>query len=184
MPELLPFQPHADRLSVWGDFQLTEAGIEIRFRIEDPDRLLRGSPRAARWNADELRRADELWRETCFEAFFGVPDSDGYWELNIAADGRWNLYRFDGYRAPQPPTATDDFILEALLTDAGSLAALLRPRDAALLAARPTALPAEFEASLCAVLKTETQTYYYSTKHAGAKADFHLRAGFSLRRKR
>lgn len=183
MPELQPFRPHDESLSLWGDFQLTDAGIEIRFRLEDPKKVVRHAPAENRWCEEEVQRADGLWQDTCFEAFFGVPGASAYWEVNVASDGRWNLYRFDDYRKPQPPTASHDFELESLLTAEGSLALLLRPRGAESMAARLAALPAALDVSLTAVLKTEKHTHYYSTKHAGAKADFHLRAGFIIRRK-
>jgi hypothetical protein len=45
------------------------------------------------------RRADGLWRHTCFEAFIKAPADAAYHEFNFAPSGRWAAYRFDGYRA-------------------------------------------------------------------------------------
>ena len=45
------------------------------------------------------RRADDLWRHTCFEAFVGFVDQPGYCELNFAPSAVWAAYRFDGYRS-------------------------------------------------------------------------------------
>ena len=45
-----------------------------------------------------ISRRHELWRQTCFELFFGVPGDPQYWEVNFAPDGCWNLYHFTGYR--------------------------------------------------------------------------------------
>ena len=44
------------------------------------------------------KRADELWRHTCFEAFVRVGDGPRYHEFNLAPSGEWNSYRFDDYR--------------------------------------------------------------------------------------
>jgi hypothetical protein len=46
--------------------------------------------------AGPSRRADELWRSTCFEAFLG--DGSGYAELNFSPSLAWAAYRFDRYR--------------------------------------------------------------------------------------
>ena len=45
------------------------------------------------------QRQDNLWRHTCFEVFLGRPGAKGYWELNIAPNGDWNLYQFSDYRS-------------------------------------------------------------------------------------
>ena len=43
-------------------------------------------------------RADELWRTTCFEAFFRPLGSDAYVELNLSPSERWAAYDFAAYR--------------------------------------------------------------------------------------
>ncbi|MFB6348204.1 hypothetical protein ACFBZI_01875 [Moraxella sp. ZJ142] len=55
-------------------------------------------------------RADFLWESDCFECFFGPKQAKGYFEVNAATDGRYNIYRFDDYRTPKqlPPVADDD----------------------------------------------------------------------------
>ena len=47
------------------------------------------------------QRKDELWSTTCFEAFLAASGEQRYWEVNLAANGDWALYRFDGYRSGQ-----------------------------------------------------------------------------------
>ena len=44
---------------------------------------------------------DELWTTTCFEAFLAAPGEQRYWEVNLAPNGDWAVYRFDGYRSGQ-----------------------------------------------------------------------------------
>lgn len=46
----------------------------------------------------EPRRADELWRTTCFEAFLRAEGEDAYREWNFAPSGQWAAYDFTGYR--------------------------------------------------------------------------------------
>jgi hypothetical protein len=54
---------------------------------------LRVSPRA------QSLRADELWKQTCFEAFIRTsPDAD-YYEFNFSPSTQWAVYRFSGYRS-------------------------------------------------------------------------------------
>ncbi len=43
-------------------------------------------------------RADELWRNTCFEAFIRAAPGAAYYEFNFAPSTQWAAYRFDGYR--------------------------------------------------------------------------------------
>jgi hypothetical protein len=116
---------------------------------------------------------DGLWKTTCFEAFFREKGSAAYWELNLSGEGGWNLYRFDGYRNPQPPRESDDFTVLELKTTPGSLECRLKANRAGLKLH-------ELEASLCAVLRTGSGTHYLSLKHAGAKPDFHLQDSFCL----
>lgn len=45
----------------------------------------------------ESRREDELWKQSCFEAFLSA--APGYYELNFSPSTAWAAYRFDEYRA-------------------------------------------------------------------------------------
>ena len=44
------------------------------------------------------RRADGLWRHTCFEVFIAKGGSPAYLEFNFAPSGEWAAYTFRGYR--------------------------------------------------------------------------------------
>ncbi|NEQ19514.1 MAG: DOMON-like domain-containing protein [Microcoleus sp. SIO2G3] len=48
--------------------------------------------------SDTPARKHELWKDTCFEFFVGIKNSDQYWEFNLSPAGDWNIYRFDAYR--------------------------------------------------------------------------------------
>lgn len=61
--------------------------------------LLTGDIAALRISGRRVaKRADELWRHTCFEAFVRAPSHAAYFEFNFAPSGAWAAYRFDGYR--------------------------------------------------------------------------------------
>jgi hypothetical protein len=44
------------------------------------------------------RRADRLWRHTCFEAFVMAGEGPEYREFNFSPSGEWAVYDFRGYR--------------------------------------------------------------------------------------
>lgn len=63
--------------------------LQLRWRVEGAGAIV-VLPFAGR------RRADELWRTTCFEMFCG--DGPSYAEFNFAPSEAWAAYDFDGYR--------------------------------------------------------------------------------------
>lgn len=143
--------------------------LQLEFRLGDPSKLVLDSLRSHA--GTEAFRADGLWNSTCFEAFWGIPGDLGYWELNLAASQpKWNLYRFSNYRQPAPPEESRDFELINWEATSTSLVCLLRGKEK---------LPA-LEASLCVILRTAQATHFYSSNHAGAEPDYHLRKSFTL----
>jgi hypothetical protein len=44
------------------------------------------------------RRADHLWRHTCFEAFVMAGEGPEYREFNFSPSGEWAVYDFRDYR--------------------------------------------------------------------------------------
>src|ERR1700751_274314 len=48
--------------------------------------------------SEKASRKNELWKETCFECFFGVARSKAYFEFNGSPSGNWAFYSFDDYR--------------------------------------------------------------------------------------
>jgi len=44
------------------------------------------------------KRADKLWRHTCFEAFIQTAHTE-YYEFNFAPSTQWAAYRFSSYRS-------------------------------------------------------------------------------------
>jgi hypothetical protein len=116
-------------------------------------------------------RADELWQQTCFEAFVGTSAGAPYYELNFAPSTRWAAYRFGGYRsgmrvateigapAIEVNAAPERYILRASLK-IDQLSAL--PRD----------LP--WRLGLAAVTEdTHGGKSYWALAHPPGKPDFH-----------
>ena len=46
-----------------------------------------------------IKRANELWKASCFELFLENSKSEGYYELNFSASLAWNFYYLEYYRA-------------------------------------------------------------------------------------
>ncbi len=119
-------------------------------------------------------RADELWKTTCFECFFGVGGSDRYYEFNGSPSGNWALYGFDSYRSGMKnkifPNATTAPVMETFEK---------RP-DEILCVWNIPSFTSEFldRAGITAVLETGEGVSYWAISHAGQKPDFHLKDSF------
>src|SRR5438045_24619 len=97
LPMRLSLQQHPDSSSAAVraiDVDLTHQpdGFIVRYRLVGAQAELKLP------QPQPPRRADDLWRTTCFEAFLGTGDG-GYYELNFSPSTEWAVYRFDGYRA-------------------------------------------------------------------------------------
>lgn len=93
---LIPFPGTCDRCRFLIEAELSWRGP--RFFI---DFRVRAAPEVRGLVAGETLgvRADKLWEKTCFEVFLRPVEDETYWEINLAPDGRWNLWRLEGYRA-------------------------------------------------------------------------------------
>ena len=90
--QLLPYAQSSTNITIEASLSLTSQQLELSF-------LLQGVGDHYLFEREsQAKRADELWRATCFEAFVKNLNSKEYWELNIAPNGSWNLYRFSDYR--------------------------------------------------------------------------------------
>ena len=124
------------------------------------------------------RRADELWRRTCFEAFVAATGATGYYELNFSPALDWALYHFGNYRSGMraPP-----------LEPAPELSARARAGGLELLASVPLdSLPLlapwrELRIALAAVVEDAAgRLGYWALRHPPGKADFHHPHSFTL----
>ena len=119
------------------------------------------------------RRADGLWKTTCFELFCTKPDLAGYYEFNFSPSFEWAAYAFDGYRTGMRELSADD--PEIQISSTGKhffLAAEPWPPELLLGATRlaPTAV----------IEETDGTKSYWALKHPADKPDFHHPDGFVL----
>lgn len=171
---LQPFsaEPHLRDLRLEAEARINGAVLELQFHLGGPlDPILLPAASA------NPQRRDALWQSTCFEAFLALDGRPGYWELNLAPSGDWNLYALSDYRQglrPEPrvsrlpfssgrqlrqPEGDERFELGVQLDLADLLAV-----DAPLLL------------SATAVLEHREQgCSYWAWRHAGPEPDFHRR---------
>jgi hypothetical protein len=147
--------------------------IEVQVNRPAPRQLvlryfLRGEVGAIRLpRARPPERRDDLWEQTCFEAFLANPP--GYLEFNFSPSTEWAAYRFSSWRegrrgaAIQPPQVqtfigSDRFELRATL-----------------------AMPVLGPVGLSAVIEEKDGTRsWWALAHPPGEPDFHHEACFAL----
>lgn len=170
MMRLQPFaaHPQLSAFSLSGTVLWQGSNLEIAFCLKGPLHQLRNldAPGAA-------QRRDRLWESTCFEAFVADPQERGYWEVNLASNGDWNLYRLDGYRENLRPEARVDALPHRWQRQPEQLNLSLQLNWQGL-------IPADaIDLSLTAVLDhREHGCSFWAVHHAGAEPDFHQRQSF------
>jgi hypothetical protein len=124
------------------------------------------------------RRADNLWKHTCFEAFVSAPGSGSYHEFNFSPALHWAAYRFEDYRegmsaatlaqAPGVQVRHDRDGLELAATvHLGGLAVLADAH--------------ELRLALAAVIEEEDgRLAYWALRHPPGNPDFHHPESFTL----
>lgn len=122
-------------------------------------------------------RADGLWQATCFEAFVRQEGREGYLEFNVAPSGRWNCYRFDGYRqGMRPESAIQSLAIRAENDQEHAILSWSVPLAAL------GGLPETLRMGLTAVLEDAAGGLsYWAIDHAGDKPDFHRQESFIAR---
>ena len=140
---------------------------QVRLRYE-----VRGALEALMLPAPaDPERTDELWKQTCFEAFARIDGATGYDEFNFAPSTQWAAYRFDGYRAGmKKPEMLAPRVEGGIEDDAYVLHATFD---------LPGAGP--WRLALSAVLEEADGTKsYWALAHAPGKSDFHHADAFVL----
>lgn len=145
--------------------------LEVSFRLcGDLDALRIPSPGAP-------RRADGLWRHTCFEVFVLAGDGPAYREFNLSPSGEWAAYAFHAYREGRALGETP--APEIRVRRAGGRLAV----DAAIPA---DALPApcgagRWRLGLAAVLEDRGGALsHWALRHCASRPDFHRADAFTL----
>lgn len=169
--KLLPFT--SSPLNIEAKLEAQAQGFLLSFEISGPGVeqifILPRNPKPSRKN--------ELWKETCFECFFGVGGTKQYFEFNGSTSGEWALYVFDDYRKGMKDASVSvNPVMEKLEKTADRISCAWRI---------PYFTKSILQsAGITAVIKTpNTQNVneeisYWALKHAGEKPDFHLRESF------
>jgi hypothetical protein len=150
----------------------TESTLELRYRAEgDFDRVLVPGTATA-------RRAHELWRQTCFEAFVRSAGAEAYIELNFSPSSEWAIYRFVGYR--QSMTAVDSTPPRISVHRENGVLLLDAVVDLVLL--HELAGDGKLDVALSAVIEDSTRSLsYWALAHPSPMPDFHHAGGFVMR---
>jgi len=125
-------------------------------------------------------RADGLWQHTCFELVLAAEGEAPYWEVNLAPNGAWNLYRLATYRQGLAPVPDRDALPFTVAISAEMLELtldMLLPREL-IEACRQRSL----RLGVTAVIERQGgELSYWALAHGGMEADFHRREDFLLR---
>ena len=122
----------------------------------------------------ESRRADDLWRHTCFEAFLRAPAAEAYYEFNFSPHLQWAAYRFEGYRRDRKDVEARPSITTRTGGGAFELSAELA------LNGLPD-LAGSWRLGLSAVIEeADGRMSYWALAHPPGNADFHQTDGFAL----
>jgi hypothetical protein len=174
MYELEPFKQNTQtsKINIYTEAFKEENEIQINFIIEDKGKIIL---------TDEQNKAPtrkyELWKSTCFEAFFGIKGSDGYWEVNFTMAGDWNVFYFDSYRSSEKPKEetriTKISHVKTFEDDLCRLEVKIPTQSLGLQTKK-------LEVNLAAVIEFRNkEKAYFAIKHATEKPDFHLRETFT-----
>jgi len=124
------------------------------------------------------RRADDLWKHTCFEAFVAADYTPGYFEFNFSPSLDWAAYRFADYRSGMtfapvgkaPGLQVRRTTLQLELTATVHLAGLL-----------PLCRAPTLRLALAAVIEEDAgRLSYWALQHPPGNPDFHHPDGFAL----
>ena len=174
MYPLFPFSQNTSKITLSGSVERQdEHSLKVTFLISDPRGALIYGPQGEHIKYDEERlvRKHELWKHTCFELFISSKGSESYYECNVNTKGEWNMYHFDSYRMPQPPTETEAYRVVSIECKEGEITAVIRSRDE---------LPSVLDCALTAVIVTTHGESFYALAHKGEKPDFHIRESFVM----
>lgn len=149
--------------------RMPDGGLALGFRLEGRLDGVRIPP------PGPPRRADGLWRHTCFEAFVALDGDAAYREVNVSPSGEWAVYAFRGYRDPLPlPDETvAPHVVVTWTTDRLALDATVP---------LPTAYGrAPLRVGLSAVVEaTDGMLSYWALRHPPGAPDFHRADAFAL----
>jgi hypothetical protein len=172
MYELIPFKASSQtsKIKIYAEAFKTSDEFSFNFIIEDKNKIIFLS------DNQSSGRKNELWKSTCFEAFFGPAGSEAYWELNLATGGSWNFYNFDAYRntsEPREDNRVTKIGFTKTLEDEGITRLEIK------IPIQSLNLKGKVEVALCSVIEFKNkEKAYFAIKHVSDKPDFHQRDSF------
>ncbi|ESA33305.1 hypothetical protein N836_21700 [Leptolyngbya sp. Heron Island J] len=166
---LKPFEPISD-LAISGRVVRSQSALTVEYTLTGAVDELEVPPATS---ATPSRR-DQLWQDTCFEVFIGIPDSTRYWEVNAAPNGDWNVYRFDDYRQAMVAESACQHVSSTWQSITKGYYLTLELSTGGWLA-----VDQPLELGISTVLKANSISYW-ALEHTGTEPDFHRRDSFSL----
>ena len=127
----------------------------------------------------QLNRKDELWKSTCFEAFFSSIGKSEYLEINANTSGFWNAYVFDSYRSGMRPLEGISLIHSKFeFKDCRTVQAQF---TFSLESPLRNFFSQKLDLSYTSVIEDKNGGItHWAIRHCGQKPDFHLRESFVL----
>jgi hypothetical protein len=169
--------PHPDAAgeAVWSvaaEAQIAGANLTCRYALHgDVDRVRVPGARAG-------RRADGLWKHTCFEAFISADNAPGYFEFNFSPSLDWAAYRFADYRAGMSVAALAQAPGLQVRRAVGQLELTATVHLAGL---EPLCGAPLLRLALAAVIEeSDGRLSYWALQHPPGNPDFHHPDGFAL----
>lgn len=171
---LQPFSPGAvtPDITITGVIRRNNNKIEIFYVISGDLQDIVVQPKA-----DIQMRKDNLWKETCLEAFLTPTGSDHYWEVNLSPAGHWNVYRFSAYRAEMKE---EPAVISLPISVKMNNAALTLSTDIDMV--NFISSNESLHVGISAVIMNKSgRLSYWALAHPGTEPDFHSKESFVLR---
>jgi len=165
MKNLLNSNNDISNLHIESTLMLKEYKVELSFVIEGALKEYVFS------NTVGKKRADELWKATCFELFLANSKKEEYYELNFSSSLAWNFYYLKTYRADVTEVTNVSTPQIELHKTNNSFKITIELELENL---------EEFDICnvACIVLRKNEERTFWSKKHQNSVADFHDRKNF------
>ncbi|MBO9667231.1 MAG: DOMON-like domain-containing protein [Bdellovibrio sp.] len=144
--------------------------VIVEYSLKGPSNHLHFPPS----HEDGMARRDELWKTTCFEAFFSANQNteSPYLEINCSPAGDWNAYSFSSYRQGMTPHPKAEVKLIQVEPEPEAVLFRVRIQCPDLVKFRQMGITSVVEFS-------DGSKSYWSLSHPGPQADFHNKSGFT-----
>lgn len=168
---LKPFLSDLSGIDITGSIERSSNILAVSFSlIGDISKIMLPTPSTL------PERRSEIWKETCFEIFIGLKNSNNYWEFNLSPARHWNVYLFSSYReGMQEEPAFTSLPFNVSINSETLLLSLEFDLDKINLTDK------KINAGISAVIKhSDSRMTYWALTHAGERPDFHKRDRFII----